>query len=110
MSDSSKPKQPPSTGRVVHFYRPGTPATEPLAAVIASVLPPPNDLDGTVTLCVFDPVRGVHFETVLYSEQPAPGRWSWPPYVAPAIVDQQPMATPETPKPAAPEAPKANKA
>ncbi len=113
MSDSTRPKQPPSVSRSVHYHRPGTTTEQapPVPAVVVALLP--EDLTDAVQLFVMDPVAGVHFVTASYSEKPSPGKWSYPPYVAPAIVDKQPAAVasesllraPETLKPMATMAP-----
>lgn len=74
-----KPKQPPSVGRIVHYYYPGLPG-RPLAAIITEVEEGYND----VCLSAFHPLRGPDaLVGVAYSETPKAGHWSYPPHVAP---------------------------
>ena len=104
MSDEStvpeKPsfRQKPTVGRVVHFHRTGLPAEnqQPLAALIAAIHDPAaaavhdagSEDSQECTLFVLDPIRGALFETALRApkDQPAPGRWNFPPYAAPTII------------------------
>jgi hypothetical protein len=71
--------QKPSIGRIVHYQRYGSPdgehKAEPSPAVITKVFS-----DEEVGLFVINP-DGVYFNITLYSEEPKPGRWSWPPRV-----------------------------
>lgn len=95
MTTLEKAKQPPSVARNVHYYRPGcrVDGGPPVPAVIAVVLPPPDDEADTVLLFAMDPIAGPHFETASYSSIPAPGKWSYPPYVPPAILEKQSAST-----------------
>lgn len=83
----------PSIGRTVHYHSYGTPGgeflPEPRAAIITGVpelLPeqPNSGPEGyvpAVHLAVLNPT-GMFFNlNVPYSEEPAPGHWSWPPRV-----------------------------
>lgn len=67
----------PTVGRTVHYQAYGTPGGEfkslPRAAVITEVFE-----GDEVGVCVLNP-QGIFFNRVKYSEQPAPGTWSWPP-------------------------------
>lgn len=73
----------PSVGRIVHYHEypsEGCSFTDdyPCAAIITRVH---SATDGFVCLCVFD-IDGFSFnDSTPYSEQPAPGCWSWPPDV-----------------------------
>ncbi len=72
----------PSVGRIVHYQSYGTPGGEykplPRAAVITQVNFGPTN---SVGLCILNPT-GQFFNTdVPYSEELAPGSWSWPPRV-----------------------------
>lgn len=70
----------PTVGRIVHYQAYGTPNGEfpsvPRAAVVTQV-----HTDTCVDLCVMNP-SGLFFNTsVVYSEEPKPGHWNWPPKV-----------------------------
>jgi hypothetical protein len=70
--------QAPSIGRIVHYHSYGTPGgeylPEPRAAVITEV-----DSSDTVGLCVLNPTGMFFNRTVVFSDHPKPGCWSWPP-------------------------------
>ena len=72
-------QQNPSIGRIVHYQRHGSPdgthKPEPSPAIITKV-----HANGTCSLTVFNPT-GMYFNETPYSEEPAPGHWSWPPRV-----------------------------
>ncbi len=70
----------PSVGRIVHYHSYGTPGgefkPEPRAAIITKV-----HSDYCVDLCAINPT-GLFFNTeVLYTTDPTPGHWNWPPRV-----------------------------
>lgn len=78
--------QVPSIGRVVHYHSYGTPGgeylPEPRAAIITAL--PDRDAGGTrsgVGLAVLNPTGMFFNPDVQFSEEPAPGCWSWPPRV-----------------------------
>lgn len=62
----------PSVGRIVHYAT--DPAGEPRAAIITDVVD-----DSLVSLTVFNALGAHPVEDVEFSEEYAPGRWSWPP-------------------------------
>lgn len=69
--------QPPSVGRMVHYYPMGADIVQPQAAIIAGIEPGER-----VTLHVFPPDGDSRRERgVAYSEGAQPGAWSWPPRV-----------------------------
>lgn len=74
--NTSTPK--PTVGRVVHYHSYGTPGGEYLpearAAIVTGVLP-----SGAVSLAVLNPTGLFFAPSVEFSEEPAPGCWSWPP-------------------------------
>lgn len=74
-------KKRPSVARMVHYQSFGTPGGEypsvPRAAIVAEVH---GGEDDEVTLAVLNP-KGIFFDRVKFSEEPMPGRWSWPPFV-----------------------------
>ena len=71
--------QKPTVGRIVHYQSFGTPKGEYKSKPIAAVVTQVNDDNGSVGLCILNPT-GMFFNTsVQYSEEPAPGHWSWPP-------------------------------
>ena len=73
--------QTPTVGRIVHYQSFGTPKGEYKSKPIAAVITQVND-DGSCGLCILNPT-GMFFNTsVKYSEEPAPGCWSWPPRAA----------------------------
>lgn len=79
--------QKPSIGRIVHYHSYGTPGgeflPEPRAAIITEVKPSPDPEWGEwiASLAVLNPT-GIFFnENVRFSEEPQPGRWSWPPRI-----------------------------
>ena len=63
-----------TAGRIVHYY-PDT-APGPIAAIVNQNAAP----DGEAELTVFVPHVPRVMKAVRYSEQPAPGCWSWMPY------------------------------
>jgi hypothetical protein len=72
----------PSIGRIVHYQSYGTPGgeflPEPRAAIVTTVYTG-GGYSGVVGLAVINPA-GVFFnERVLFSEEPKPGHWNWPP-------------------------------
>lgn len=72
--------QKPSIGRIVFYQSYGTPGKEykslPRAAVITEVVS-----DVCVGLCILNPTGMFFTREVKFSEEPAPGCWSWPPRV-----------------------------
>jgi hypothetical protein len=75
-------EQKPSVGRIVHYQAFGTPGGEykslPRAAVVTQV----NGGDmNSVGLCILNPTGQFFNQSVLYSEEPKPGCWNWPPRV-----------------------------
>jgi hypothetical protein len=71
-------EQKPTVGRIVHYQSFGTPGGEfkpnARAAIITEVF-----TDQCVSLCILNPT-GMFFTTsVERSDEPAPGRWNWPP-------------------------------
>jgi hypothetical protein len=71
--------QTPTIGRIVLYQSwgsPGSPyASEPRAAIITQVR---HAELGDVGLCILNP-EGMYFnKSVLYSEEPKQGCWSWP--------------------------------
>lgn len=70
-------QQPPSVGRIVHFYAPSPalPLDGPYAGIITGVGP-----DGFVSLMTFGPAGSTYpHAAVSFSETPMHGCWSWPP-------------------------------
>lgn len=64
----------PSIGRIVH-YQDGDQAR---AAIVTRVS---DEQTGQVGLCVFTHLQTEFLLGVYYSEAPASGCWSWPPFV-----------------------------
>lgn len=69
----------PAIGRIVHYQKYGTPGgehlPEPSPAIITKVL------DAETARCqlfVMNP-NGLYFNDTMYSENPRPGHWNWPP-------------------------------
>lgn len=81
--------QKPTVGRVVHYHSYGTPGGEYLPearAAIITAIPEEipyhwRDRSDPVSLCVLNPTGMFFNELVAFSEEPAPGHWSWPPRV-----------------------------
>lgn len=75
----------PTIGRIVHYQSYGTPGgeflPEPRAAIITALAEPNGGgfIQTLVSLCVLNPTGMFFNEGVHYSEEPAPGHWSWPP-------------------------------
>lgn len=78
--------QKPSVGRIVHYQAYGTPGGEyksvPRAAVVTQV-GEASTSGGmpTVGLCILNPTGFFFNQSVVYSEEPKPGHWNWPPRV-----------------------------
>lgn len=70
----------PTVGRMVHYMRYGSPGgehkPEVSPAVITKVL---DEATGKCSLFVMNP-NGCYFNETEYSEEYAPGRWSWMPF------------------------------
>lgn len=78
----------PSIGRIVHYHSYGTPGgefkPEPRAAIITRVgdaAPVPAHSVPYVDLAVLNPTGMFFNQDVKFSEEPAPGHWTWPPRV-----------------------------
>jgi hypothetical protein len=76
----------PSIGRIVHYHSYGTPGgeylPEPRAAIITDVVEDSDKVHGpVVSLAVLNPTGLFFNQSVIYSEDPKPGHWSWPPRV-----------------------------
>ncbi len=63
-----------TAGRIVHYY--GEDSRTPRAAIVNIK----TDKDGTAELTVFTSVPPTVMVRARYSENPAPGCWSWMPY------------------------------
>lgn len=85
MGEKSKPV--PSVGRSVHYQSFGTPGGEYKSKPIAATITQVNDEEaGDVGLVIFNPT-GLFFNTsVKFSDEPKPGCWNWPPFVAPKVI------------------------
>lgn len=80
MSVEESKTQKPSVGRVVHYQSYGTPGgehlPEPRAAIVTSI-----SAEGHISLAVLSPTGMFFNPSVLFSEEPKPGHWNWPPRV-----------------------------
>lgn len=68
----------PTIGRIVHYQSYGSPGGEYLPEPRAAVITEVGD-DGTVGLCVLNPTGMFFNQAVPFADEPAPGRWNWPP-------------------------------
>jgi hypothetical protein len=78
--------QQPSIGRIVHYHSYGTPGgeylPEPRAAIITEIVEDSDKVHApVVSLAVLNPTGMFFNQSVIYSEEPKPGHWSWPPRV-----------------------------
>ena len=76
--------QAPSIGRIVHYHAYGTPGgeflPEPRAAIITEIVEDSENVQApVVSLAVLNPSGMFFNQSVIYSEDPKPGHWSWPP-------------------------------
>lgn len=76
----------PTVGRIVHYHPwvHEAPVKRPLAALITQVEPlaahPTADEEGwKVSLRIFSTATDRWMEDALFSSEPKPGHWSWPP-------------------------------
>ena len=66
--------QPPSVGRAVHYQGPGTVYPATVVEVGA---------DDRCTLFVMTHVGSMVLRDIPQADEPTPGHWNWPPFVAP---------------------------
>lgn len=74
------PTVKPTVGRIVHYQSYGSPGGEYPSKARAAIVTDVLDHEGaTVGLSIHSP-QGIMFQDrVLYSEEPKPGYWNWPP-------------------------------
>jgi hypothetical protein len=76
-------EQKPSVGRIVHYQAFGTPGgeykSEPRAAIITQITN--YEVNGSVGLCILNPMGQFFNPDVPFSAEPRPGHWNWPPRV-----------------------------
>lgn len=70
----------PTVGRVVHYQSYGTPNGEYTSVARAAIITEVN-ADGTVGLFIMNPEGIFLNRSIIFSEEPKPGHWSWPPLV-----------------------------
>jgi hypothetical protein len=79
-------QQPPSVGRVVHYFSYGSPGGEFPAAVaraaIITEVDDPGNPESAVGLCVMNPT-GLFFNQHVPYGPNQPGHWAWTVYVPP---------------------------
>lgn len=71
----------PTVGRIVHYQSYGTPGGEYLPEPRAAIITTVTGDSMAVGLAVLNPMGMFFNGPILYSEQPRPGCWSWPPKV-----------------------------
>lgn len=70
--------QPPTIGRIVHYVSYGTPNGEFGKECRAAVVTAVDDIDGTISVCVFNPTGQFFNSGLLQDLSHAGGTWHWP--------------------------------